>query len=258
MINSIIKRITFFWDAIFEHSPFLAWVGSLCIFLFALLLIWVQMEVVEVDRGNIWVVPAKFALSVAIYVWTIGFFISYFSYNRAQKRRMSIIIGLISLVVVVCTLIRSFLERPLHFTTVTFMDTIFFLLMGGAIFINALILLKIGIDAKKGLLLLPDPIKKGVQFGVMSILMATVWGSLGYIIRGDAIEVPIDGAWLTILRCCSAKRSHSIAQILGIYGFQIIPLVSYLISNKGTRQATVLINLFGGTYIFLYILLWLG
>ena len=130
------KNITIFNDA----TKALKWCTWVNLSMLTFSLIGMLIDDRQLLGENVWLKPAKFAVSIPIYCVTVALLLSVYPYSFKIKQRISRIIGWVLILEVPLVMIQAGRGVRSHFNQETPLDGIIFGLMGLLIFINTLVL----------------------------------------------------------------------------------------------------------------------
>ena len=159
-----------------RRDQVLSWAGWFQIALLALMLTAMPFDHRTILGLNPWVKPAKFAVSIAIYVWTIAWFMPYLTGPRWAKGliRWGTMVAMV--VEILCIAGQSLRGTPSHFNNATPLDGAIFSAMGlfiaFTIVLDALLLVLFFTNANP----LPAAYLWGIRAGFVGLLVS---GAIG-------------------------------------------------------------------------------
>jgi hypothetical protein len=239
-----------------RRSPILTITGSLHLLLFLLAVVLSLFDQRLVTGVNAWIKPMKFMISIAIYLWTLAWFVGYLSGPRWALRLLGWGASTAMILETGCLWIQAGRGVPSHFNTTTPFDATIFGAMGLLILFNSLL----------GLLLLTLFFQQrievsrvylwGIRLGLVIFLFGSLQGMTMIANNGHAVGVPDGGRGLPFLNWSLEGGDLRIAHMLGLHALQVIPFFSYVISilGIGDRQESVSIGIVWA-FSFLYLVL---
>ena len=249
------KFIVELWDLIYKESSLLAWIGALHFLLVPILIFLLQLDTRVLGGQNIWVKPIKFASSLAIYCWTMAAILSLFDYSDWSKDVISILISSIALVEIGIIIFQAFRGQASHFNVSTPLNSSLYSIMGIAIMINFLLLINISLDTLGGRFIGSISMRWGIQFGLVSIILASVIGGMMSAQMKHTVGMPDGGEGIPLLGWSREGGDLRVAHFLGIHGLQLLPLVAYFLSSYLNKFANSWIIGIGLGYLSL--VLWM-
>src|SRR5262249_9949781 len=127
---------------------------------------------------NVWIKPIKFAVSIAVYVWTVAWLLEYLRLPSWAKRIISWGISISMLTEIACIAAQAARGTTSHYNVNTPFDAAIFSTMGAMIAINsvlALVLLILFCVARsEG----PRPYLWGIRWGLVIFIAASAIGGV--------------------------------------------------------------------------------
>ena len=239
------------WDIIYKNSPVLAWTGGLSFVLLALFICLNQWDQRLLLGVPIWFKPIKFAISIAIFAWTVATLLNYFSYRQATKNMIGNWIAIIAVIELGVVALQAARGEASHFNISTPFDRFLFLIMGLAIFVNFIILVVLFIDTYRLKLNTSLTVKTGIRLGFLAIILGSVVGGI-MSVRLQHTAGGVDGGpGILFLGWNTISGDFRIAHFLGIHGLQVIPLVGYYLHTLKTNNGPLWVMVFGIVYLLL-------
>jgi len=187
---------------------------------------------------NAWIKPMKFALSNAIYVWTIAWLLAYVR-ERAPRAVRIISRGVAGsmLLEIACIAGQSARGVPSHFNATAGIDAGVFAVMGLGILVNTLLaiwLLKLFWLASNGL---PRPHLWGIRLGLATFLLGSAVGAGMITNNAHTVGVPDGGPGLPFVGWSTVAGDLRPAHLLGLHALQLLPLLGWLVTRWCGRLA---------------------
>lgn len=232
------------WRELVRRNAPLAWVGLAHLVLFVALACLVPFDAGEIQGIDRWFKPMKFAVSIAIYVWTLAWFLHYL---KPSGRRL---VGVISWVVAVTMSIEIFfiVIQPArgaisHFNNATPLDAGIFSFMGVAIMINSLAafctLILFFISTPR----IPTSYLWGIRLGLLVFLLASAEG--GFMVGHGSRYVPDNvslgspSPGLPFVNWSRREGDLRVAHFVGLHALQVIPLVGFLLHLYSRKRRLI-------------------
>lgn len=194
-----------------------------------------------------WIKPLKFALSLAIYLWTIAWLLGDVRPAAPRAARLvSVGVSLAMVVEIVCIAGQSLRGVPSHFSHATPLDAAVFRLMGLMIALNTLLvtlLLLLYFTCPTGL---SRPQLWGARLGMALFLAGSAVG--GMMIRNDAHSVGgrDGGPGLPLLNWSTQHGDLRPGHAVLLHALQLLPLLGYAVDRfSGPKEGGKLALVFG-------------
>jgi hypothetical protein len=179
---------------------------------------------------NPWIKPLKFDLSVAVYLWTLGWLL-YALADRfpASVKWISWGVLVCMVVEILCIKVQAVRGVTSHFNVATPLDGIIFGTMGNFIFINTLligyatVLFWIGSPAVEAAYLW------GIRLGFVTFLLGSLVGVVMVMHNAHSVGVADGGTGLPLLNWSTVGGDLRAAHFVGMHALQLFPLAGYLL-----------------------------
>lgn len=182
---------------------------------------------------NPWIKPLKFAVSIAIYAFTVALLLSGVRDAAPRSARwISRGVALSMSVEIVCIALQSWRGVPSHFNHSSALDEAVFGAMGLMIALNTFLMTwLLALYVRAPSTSLPPPVVWGVRFGLLLFLAGSAVG--GLMIRRDAhtVGAPDGGPGLPFLNWSTQAGDLRPVHALGLHALQILPLVGWAASR---------------------------
>lgn len=233
------------------QSPFLYWSVIFSILLIPICLVGLLIDERILLGVNVWVKPLKFAISSAIYVFTVGFLITLYPYSNRKKKIFNNTIAVTMIVDVFIILLQAARGVQSHYNMSSPIDALLYATMGIFIGINVIIMFLFIIDTIR----LKLKTSKSIQWAILIGWLVVFFGSWvgGQMISqlSHNVAVADGGAGLPLVNWSTIGGDLRIAHFFGLHGIQIIPLFAYWVSkrwNASTRKQVLIVTIFGLIY----------
>ncbi|HEY4310572.1 MAG TPA: hypothetical protein VGN12_14065 [Pirellulales bacterium] len=180
---------------------------------------------------NPWIKPAKFAASIAIYAWTLAWFLPHLTGPAWAKALVRWGTCVAMTVEIVCIGGQSLRGTTSHFNDATPLDGAIFSVMG------LMILFSTGLDALLLVLFfrrnapLPPPYLWGIRLGLAGVIAGGVIGVGMVAHQGHSYGGTDGGPGLPVVHWNAVGGDLRPAHALALHALQILPLVGYSISR---------------------------
>jgi hypothetical protein len=250
------KDLSYVFSKVKTNSPFLYY--TVLIYLIAIIpcIIGLMVDERMLMGANVWTKPLKFALSQAIYVTTVGFFITFYPYSSRKKSIINNTVAFTLLVEFFIIIYQAYRGVKSHYNFDTEIDSLLFAIMGIFVGINVLIMVLFIIDTMRKKLEVPKVIQWAILLGWIIVFFGSWIG--GQMIGQMSHNIGIDdgGAGLPILNWSTIAGDLRVAHFFGLHGLQIIPLFALILSKKWQTNHKNLV--IGVTLFALLYASWIG
>jgi hypothetical protein len=211
---------------------------------------------------NAWLKPIKFAVSIAIYAWTIAWFLPYPDVSPRVKRTIAGGITLAMLVEIACITLQAGRGTTSHYNVSSVINIIVFNLMGTFIFVNTLLaawLLVLSFTRIRIGVLSPAYLW-GIRLGLLIFVGGSIEGAVMIGNMAHSIGVPDGGPGLPIVNWSTRGGDLRAAHALGLHALQLLPLAGWWIDRRvPPHRAIRLMAAVAAVYILAFTgILWLA
>lgn len=226
-----------------RRNRLLYWFGWLNIAAALVSIVMIQTTDTIVLGINAWIKPMKFYFSIAIFCWTMGWYLHHLQKQRAVRLYswMAVIVFVIEMIIITWQAANG---RLSHFNVSTPFYGILFSIMGIAITILSLWTLWITVlffrqkqfDA-------PMAYIWGIRLGLILFVIFSFEGGMMASRLSHTVGAPDGGTGLPIVNWSNQFGDLRIAHFFGMHALQILPLLGYYVFK--TKQQ---ILAFAGVY----------
>lgn len=237
-----------FYQELVRRNRLLAYLGFAHIILFIVFLILSFIDSRTVMGINTWIKPMKFALSIAIYLWTVGWFLEYLKNYPRSVRVISWGVAITMTVEIVCILFQAARGVQSHFNGATILDARIYFNMGNAIAINTLLTVWLTILFFVGKTKLSPTYLLSVRLALLLFLFASAVGGMMVGQVSHSVGVDDGGAGLPFVNWSTEGGDLRIAHFIGIHSLQLIPFFAYQIEQRNWQYSRAWTWLFALMY----------
>ncbi|MFC4871473.1 hypothetical protein [Negadavirga shengliensis] len=227
---------------IYQGSPLLTWFGLANFMVFLVLLVLSFFDERTLLGINIWIKPIKFCISIAVFSWTMAWFLGYLP-QRRQTKHIAFWIALMLFVEQVIIIGQAARGEISHFNTSTPFNAALFNIMGLAILINTIMVFwayrLFGKAAH-----LAKGYRRGIRLGMLIFIVASLEGYVMAAQLGHTVGASDGQEGIFFLNWAKQYGDLRIFHFLGLHAIQIIPLFAWFISP----HRTLAVNLFAFFY----------
>ncbi len=208
-------------------SPALAITGWLHLALAAVLAILATTDPVTILGVNRWLKPEKFAVSIAIFVWTLAWLLRYLPDRPRAVRAIGWGVSICMLAEMSLIAMQAARGTTSHFNHETAFDAVVFIVMGAMIGLNTVLMVWVAALFFKRVPGLPPAYLAGIRWGLAIFLLASAEGG-GLVAHGaHTVGAPDGGPGLPLVNWSSQYGDLRVAHFIGMHALQILPLLGY-------------------------------
>lgn len=220
--------------------------------LFILFILFSLIDSRTVQGINTWNKPLKFALSIAMFTFTYGYFLNRLK-NTWLKTIFSFVISLCMWVEISLISLQAARGVPSHFNNTTPFDLTVFSIMGAAILINSIAVIIIFILFLKPHPGISPPMLSAIRWGMAVFILANMAG--GYMVRIYSHSAGLDSDTQRLPFLNWTGSDLRAAHFLGMHAVQLLPIAAYWLQNKRNNlQPLDTIRAFGIVYMAVVVL----
>ncbi|SET55371.1 hypothetical protein [Hymenobacter actinosclerus] len=222
-------------------NPVLSAVGWLHVALLLLALALLPFDGRVVTGLPVWIKPAKFAVSVALYVWSLGWLLAGLP-AQAQRAVRGLSWGVaVSMVVEIgCIFLQAARGTTSHYNNASLFDGVVFGLMGVFILVNTLLTIWAVYLVWRHRPAGPAGYVWGVRLGLGLFLVGSVLGGVMIRLGQHTVGAPDGGPGLPGLGWSTRAGDLRAAHFLGLHSLQMVPLLGWALSHWLPRRAVLL------------------
>ncbi|HJR06073.1 MAG TPA: hypothetical protein VJ842_02155 [Pyrinomonadaceae bacterium] len=221
---------------VYRRGPVLAvtgWLHIASLFVFICLAFFDGRTVTGV---NPWIKPAKFAISIAIYQFTLAWLLHYLSHYRRTAAFIGWGTAFVFVGETICIVSQAARGVPSHFNISTAYDASVFATMGMLIIFNTLLVVITLLLFFGKTHALPHAYLWGIRLGIFLFLLASIEGYFMATNMAHTVGLPDGGPGLPIVNWSTRAGDLRVAHFLGFHALQILPLVGYSFSRWRTAD----------------------
>jgi hypothetical protein len=253
------NRLSQFLRELYRRSRVLAITGWIHLALLAGVLVIFPFDSRLVMGINVWIKPIKFAMSITIYVWTVGWLLEDLRLPSWAKRVISWGISVSMLTEIACITAQAARGTTSHYNLNTPLDAAIFSIMGGMIATNSVLALVLLILFFVGKYDVPRPYLWSIRSGLAIFLAASAIGGVMIAHGSHSVGVQDGGPGLPIVNWSTQGGDLRAAHFLGLHALQVLPIIGFLISRHkrwAINQKTAYVLALSGSYALLIAILY--
>jgi hypothetical protein len=229
----VIRLIGEFIRETFRRNRLLAATATLHLALFVLLAPLTLFDSMQILGINRWIKPMKFAISIAIFLGTMAWLLSWLreSSPRAVRMLSAIMAGtMVGEMVVIVT--QSARGVPSHFNNRTNFDGIMFSIMGVLIVINTLAAAYALYLYYRRPVTVSGAHLTGIRLGMLIFVLASLEGGLMVQRNAHTVGLHDGGPGLPFVNWSTGAGDLRVAHFVGMHALQMLPLLGWLLSRR--------------------------
>lgn len=214
-----------------QRGPALSRVGLAHLGLFGVLLIFMAFDPRQVAGFNVWLKPAKFALSIGVYLLTMAWLMGEI---RRARRAAAVLAGVIVAAMILeqsLITLQAARGTSSHYNHATPFDSAVFSLMGLGVAANS--------AAAFGVFLLfmaeRRPVATayvaGIRLGLLIFLLGSVQGFVMIAHGGHTVGAADGGPGIPLVGWSSVAGDLRVAHFIGIHALQVLPFLGLIIDR---------------------------
>jgi hypothetical protein len=236
---------------LYQSNPVLTITGWFHWILAGVLILAAQFDSRTILGINPWIKPIKFSISIAIYVWTLAWFLRYLSGRKREVRMVSWIVATTMVAEILGITLQSARGVPSHFNVATPLDTALFSGMGAMIGLNTGMLIWVCVLFFVDHPDLPAAYLWGIRFGLLLFVLASFEGVFMVIHGSHTVGAADGGAGLPFVNWSRQHGDLRVAHFAGMHALQVLPLVGYWIGRTRRPEAAQVSYVAGLFFLYL-------
>lgn len=216
---------------IYQYYKFLSITVFLNLILFVVCLLLMSVDKTQILGISRWTKPSKFAISIVIYLLTLAYVLSYFPDKLLSKaQNYAFWFALLMLVEIICITAQAIRGETSHYNITSGLNMFFFNVMGIAILINTILLIRMTIDFFVLPLDMPADMLWAVRLGLVLMLLGSFEAGLMLRINRHTVGAADGGAGLLYLNWSTVAGDLRVAHFVGLHALQI--LIGLVLLNR--------------------------
>ena len=179
---------------------------------------------------SVWLKPAKFAVSIGLYFWTLAWLRPHLPAAPLRWIRPVVVVTMI--VELICIFGQAARGVPSHFNVATDLDSAVFGVMGLAIMLNSVALAALTIATWRAPLGPSPAFAWGLRLGLALAVLASLEGAIMIRIDGHSVGVPDGGPGLPFANWSTRGGDLRVAHFLGMHALQGLPWIGHLLARR--------------------------
>ncbi len=253
-----ITAMQYLIQTIFQRSPELAVLGLTHFIALAAFGILSLLDNRILLGINVWIKPMKFAVSIAIYAWTVAWFVGYLPESGIKNAIVWTIIVTMA-IETICITGQAGRGVLSHFNVATPWDGAIFTTMGIAIAINTFaVMVAAWLFFQELPVALEPAYLWAIRLGLIIFVIASWEGFLMAARLQHSVGAPDGSVGLPFLNWSRSVGDLRVAHFIGLHAIQVLPLTAFFLAGRVSPQnALVIVVIMAIVYAALCILAFL-
>jgi hypothetical protein len=212
-------------------------------------------SILGVDR---WIKPMKFSTSIAIYVWTLAWYLRYLTNRMRAVRFISWGVAISVISEIVCIVAQAARGTTSHYNVATAFNAVVFAFMGVMIGINTFLVLYTLVLFLKEEPQIPRAYLWGIRFGLVVFLLASLVGVVMIRHLAHTVGALDGGPGLPFVNWSREHGDLRVAHFAGMHALQILPLAGFLLHRSRRPESVQVAYTFAISFLYLALAVFLG
>ncbi|PQJ23266.1 hypothetical protein [Tenacibaculum sp. SG-28] len=226
------KLIYQIFSTVKTESPVLYYVVLAHLLLGALTFVALLIDSRTLLGVNVWLKPFKFCVSGAIYIITLGYFMTLYPYSKIKKALFGHLVAWTLLVELLIIIFQGARGVQSHYNMNTAINGLLFAAMGILIGINVVIMLIFLIDTIRLKMKTERSIQIAILFGWVILIVGSWIGGQMISQMSHTVGMASHGEGLPLVNWSTVAGDLRVAHFFGLHGLQIIPLLAFWLHKK--------------------------
>ena len=200
---------------------------------------------------NVWIKPLKFVISGAIFIATVGYFVTLYPFSNRKKSIINNTTAVTLLIEVLIIIAQAARGVRSHYNMESPLDGLLFAAMGILVGINVLTMALFFVETIRKKLDTTKAIQWAILMGWIIILLGSMVGGQMIGQMSHNVGVADGGEGLPLLNWSTVAGDLRVAHFFGLHGLQIIPLFAFMLAKKWKatdKKQIIAVSIFGLLY----------
>jgi len=205
-----------------------------------------------------WIKPMKFSISIAIYVWTLAWYLRYLTERQRAVRLISWGVSISVLTEIVCIVGQAARGTTSHYNVTTPFDATVFAVMGTMIAFNTLLVVCVLVLFFKDEPHIPKSYLWGIRFGLFIFVLASLEGVVMIRHLAHTVGAPDGGIGLPFVNWSREHGDLRVVHFAGMHALQALPLAGYLLHRSRRPEPMQVSYTLAISFVYLALMGFLG
>lgn len=210
------------------------------------------MQILGISR---WIKPMKFAISIAIFLGTMGWLLSYLQQSERAVRAISRVIAFTMTGEILLTAGQSLRGVRSHFNTDSALDGGVFSLMGILIMVNTIAVMYATWLYFRRPSSASGAFLAGIRLGLVIFILASAEGGLIVTNHAHSVGTLDGGPGLPLVNWSTTAGDLRVAHFVGMHALQALPLLGWVLDRRKARGARGWVYATAGAWTVVTVLL---
>jgi hypothetical protein len=223
-----------------RRDPLLTAIGSLMAAGFVAALALSFADTRTILGINPWIKPMKFFSSVAIFLWTMAWFMPEADPRHARRLtliRWTMVVTMVGELTLIC--LQAGRGTTSHFNVSTLFNAIVFQVMGTMILVNSIAVAMFLVSLRSEVPGARAGYLRGLRLGLLIFVIASLEGFMMVANQAHAVPRPDGGPGLPFVNWSTTGGDLRIAHFLGLHALQLLPLAGYVFDRTWKAAPSV-------------------
>jgi hypothetical protein len=211
-------------------------------------------EILGIDR---WIKPVKFAMSIAVYLWTVAVYLYFVPGRHGTKKVVGYGASLLLLGELVLITMQAARGTTSHFNNNTEFDGMVFSTMGLMIVLNTALIAYLLVIYCRAEIPLPRSLVWGMRLGLALLILSSLEGGYMSVVLRHSVGVEDGGPGLPFVNWSTRGGDLRAAHFIGMHALQVIPMFAWVVEKLRPYAAAGLTIVFGVSYFLIFTALFL-
>ncbi len=232
------------WPKLVWRNRLLAYSGLCYVVLFAVLAVVAAFDSSQIMGVNRWFKPMKFAVSIAIFQWTMGWFLGLLQGREEIVNRISLGIAITMFAEIVPIVGQAARGELSHFNQSSAFGIAVFAFMAVMIVINTLLVAYVLNLFFTTPTHIPKSYLWGIRLGLIIFILGSVEGGVMAVMMRHTIGAADGGPGLPFINWSAQAGDLRVAHAVALHALQVIPFVGFALGRLGGRgRSTIAVAL---------------
>lgn len=219
-----------------RRSPILSVVGWFHLAVLLGTIVAAALDSTQILGVNAWVKPAKFAISITIFLWTMAWYLHYLPDHPRTVSVISRGIAGAMVIEIVCICLQSSRGVASHFNRATPFDGAVFGFMGIAILASSILTFWAFILFFRQRPVIPSAYLWGIRIGTAVFLFGSWIGSVMVSRNAHTVGAGDGGPGLPFVNWSTIAGDLRIPHALGLHALQLLPLIGFALTRTSLSE----------------------
>jgi len=243
-INTLFSTVKSESKIIYYSSIFSLVLGAVC-------LVGMIFDTRTLMGVSVWLKPLKFSISVAIFIFTVGFLVSIYPYSPRKRKVVCRLVAISNIIDLIIIFVQGSRGVQSHYNLSSAIDGMLYGIMGIFTSLNVLLIILLIVDTIRLKLKTTRSIQWSILMGWLVVFFGSWIGGVMISQLSHNVGIADGGEGLPLVNWSTVAGDLRIAHFFGLHGIQLIPLCALFLNNKWKttqRNQILVVSLIGIIY----------